>query len=96
MKRQGDLLFMKSALNDFPSPFVQKDGVIEKGEISGHAHRLEGGQVVTAQGVTYCQVPNGGRVVHEEHDAIELEPGIWEVRRQREYVGPNEEQTVYD
>jgi hypothetical protein len=61
--------------------------VIVEGEATGHAHRLIGGTILedVLDGTLYLDVPTAGRVVHEEHDALTLGPGIWLVVRQREY-----------
>jgi hypothetical protein len=41
--------------------------------------------------VRFLRVSGSERVVlsHEEHDPISLQPGVYEVRRQREYVPPS-------
>lgn len=41
-----------------------------------------GGSLVT----TYLEVKKTCLLEHEEHETIQIEPGIYEVRRQREYV----------
>jgi len=99
LKRQGDILFALT-IHKTHAPGARKieDGVIALGETTGHAHKLEGDATLysIAGGMTIAVGEAGADVVHEEHDKIELEPGIWIVHRQREYVGPNEEVTVYD
>jgi hypothetical protein len=39
-------------------------------------------------GHTHLVVEEPASLVHDEHDAIGLEPGVYHVRRQREYVPP--------
>lgn len=50
--------------------------------ISGGTSMLRG----SATEVAYISVPKGGAdLVHEEHDAISVAPGKYEIRRQREF-----------
>jgi hypothetical protein len=92
MYRQGDLLFRK--VEKIPSNAdVVKNGVILKGEATGHAHKLVGGTVFSQSTgfmgngprQMFLQVEKSGRVIHEEHRTIELEIGYYIVIRQREY-----------
>ncbi len=95
MYRQGDLLFEKVA--DARRLRRVEDGVIARGETTGHAHRVENGTL--SYGVSGTMLIDAGpetAVTHEEHDRIELEPGIWLVHRQEEYVAPGETSMVYD
>jgi len=83
MYRQGDLLIVAEALplrelTPLPS------GIVQHGEATGHAHRLEGGKVLEGP---YLDVPAGGaRLTHDEHDTIEIPEGTYRVIRQREYT----------
>jgi hypothetical protein len=85
MHRQGDVLFVKVA--DLPPAVVEhKSDVLVEGEATGHAHRLTEGHVwQTHEGVLYLRAVAGSKIVHEEHAALSLEPGYWQVIRQREY-----------
>lgn len=85
MHRQGDVLFVKVA--ELPSGVVErKNDVLVEGEATGHAHRLTEGQIwQTREGVLFLSAVVGSKIVHEEHTPIELEPGYWQVIRQREY-----------
>nr|WP_155074064.1 hypothetical protein [Streptomyces taklimakanensis] len=64
--------------------------VLAQGEVTGHAHAVVGpGKLVRESGPfgpTLLHLPDGGRVVHEEHAAIPLPRGWYRVVRQREYV----------
>jgi len=88
MYRQGDLLFIKI---DEPGDKVirrtTKD--ILRSSLTGHSHTLTDGFVWESGnlGRFYVEVPNGAQVVHQEHRPIPLEPGWYEVRRQREVTG---------
>ncbi|HEU5378635.1 MAG TPA: hypothetical protein VFV38_24710 [Ktedonobacteraceae bacterium] len=95
MHRQGDVLFVKVA--DLPAELVErKSDVLVEGEATGHAYRLTEGQVwQTQEGVLFLSAVTGSKIVHEEHAPIELEPGYWQVIRQREY-SPKETRWVRD
>ncbi len=96
--RQGDVLlvpidevpFVNAREVDVSSRFV-----LAEGEATGHAHVVLGrsrlfGRIPGTRGpVTRCLlVEEPATLVHQEHDAIALAPGAYEIRRQREYVPP--------
>lgn len=90
MHRQGDILFVRVNENEIPEDArEQKDGVVAKGEVTGHHHRIKPGAVATllvaANMAAWIRAKGDTDIVHEEHDTITLPPGDWEVRRQREY-----------
>ena len=69
--------------------------VLAEGEATGHAHVVLGRarlvHSTTAPswrgvGHTHLVVDEPASLVHDEHDAIGLLPGTYEVRRQREYT----------
>ncbi len=96
MKRQGDIL-LERITDDRRINRKMEDGIIARGETTGHAHRVENGDLGWAQGgAVLVEAREGTAVVHEEHDRVELEPGIWLVHRQTEYVAPGETVGVYD
>jgi hypothetical protein len=95
--RQGDVLLVPVDAIPGESKRATSEGtrlVLAEGEATGHAHvvlgegrlYLPGTQRGTAG--TYLLVEGPATLVHDEHDAIGLEPGTYEVRRQREYVPP--------
>ncbi|AYL40177.1 hypothetical protein ACFTZ8_15550 [Streptomyces fungicidicus] len=99
MYRQGDVLIVPVADGAVPShvpdaPREPRDGrgrlVLALGEVTGHAHAVVGrGELVREPGPYgpfLLHLPDGGRVVHEEHAAITLPQGWFRVIRQREYV----------
>jgi hypothetical protein len=94
--RQGDLLFLRQ---DGPAAVkltTRQSNVIVMGEATGHAHRLQAGTILEApDGTLYLDIPQTTQVVHEEHGPITLEPGCWQVIRQREYQ-PEAIRTVAD
>ena len=99
--RQGDLLFIPEPnpqqyiLRHFAedSDAIQRNGVIQEGEATGHHHRvavLEDAEVLRfgyGNRETYVKVgPNGVSIVHEEHGPVTLTPNtIYKVHRAREY-----------
>lgn len=95
--RQGDVLLVP--LEEIPAAEAREveDGsrfVLAEGEATGHAHVVLGEAklylpgAARSQAGTYILVEEPATLVHEEHDAIGLAPGAYEVRRQREYVPP--------
>jgi len=98
MKRQGDLLFIKiDTVPEYQQEQITNDNVILFGEVTGHAHRLEKGIVIKKwRDEIYLILTEPSRVVHEEHAPIDLDTGTYSVIRQREYISPDEERTIYD
>ena len=93
--RQGDLLFVSQY--QIPAAAVRRpDNVIERGELTGHAHRLLDGAVYDHAGRTYVEAGPTARVLHEEHETLELLEGFYRVIRQREYRGEEESTNVRD
>ncbi|NBM16907.1 hypothetical protein [Streptomyces sp. GC420] len=99
MYRQGDVLIVPVAEPAVPPHVTDaagepRDGrgrlVLALGEVTGHAHAVVGpGRLVREPGPfgpMLLHLPDGGRVVHEEHAAISLPKGWYRVIRQREYV----------
>ncbi|MCL7429120.1 hypothetical protein [Streptomyces sp. YS415] len=99
MYRQGDVLIVpveESAVPDHVAhaPRERRDArgrlVLALGEVTGHAHAVVGpGELVREPGPfgpLLLHLPQGGRVVHEEHAAIALPVGWYRVIRQREYM----------
>ncbi|WP_086729703.1 hypothetical protein [Streptomyces carpinensis] len=99
MYRQGDVLIVPVADDAVPphatrAPKEPRDArgrlVLALGEVTGHAHAVVGpGHLVRepgAFGPMLLHLPEGGRVVHEEHAPITLPKGWFRVIRQREYV----------
>ncbi|GAA3378458.1 hypothetical protein GCM10020367_58020 [Streptomyces sannanensis] len=99
MYRQGDVLIMPVAEEAVPSHAADarsepRDArgrmVLALGEVTGHAHAVTGrGRLVREAGPfgpMLLHLPEGGRVVHEEHAAIPLPKGWFRVVRQREYT----------
>jgi hypothetical protein len=64
--------------------------VLAYGEVTGHAHALDGALAELFEerdGALYLRVGLAGApLVHEEHGAVALAPGLYRVVRQREYA----------
>lgn len=92
--RQGDLFFRK--VSSLPASAKEtNDNVLARGEVTGHSHRILGAKVFRAGNQLLVQVDKEAQVVHEEHAAFVLSPGIYTVVRQREYF-PDTERLVID
>ncbi len=91
--RQGDLLLVPIAELPERVDLVRRGRlVLAEGEATGHAHVVDD-ERASLHGhrwseVRYVEVVGEEPVslVHEEHDRLHLTPGVYEVRRQREYV----------
>lgn len=83
--RHGDLLLEQ--INEISTETKPRpDGVLAHGTSTGHSHRLIGGQVLEAEGAIYFQIAEpGAKVVHEEHNTIDLPIGNYMVTRQRQF-----------
>jgi hypothetical protein len=92
--RQGDVFIFQveegsqdtKKFNDVPN------FILAEGEVTGHKHNLmplEGGSVAVKK-VNDMQIfveikGKGAKVVHDEHETITLEPGLYQVKIQQEY-----------
>lgn len=91
--RQGDVLLEAvEALPDGATAYPRElDGrvILAHGEATGHAHAFEENYVSEyRQGVDRFVVIQGGAsafLKHEEHTHHQVPPGIYKIRRQREY-----------
>lgn len=86
MFRQGDVLITRIAR--LPAGLDERQSrIILTGEVTGHAHRLVQGRVLEdARGMLFLEVLQRTQIVHEEHHPLTLEPGCYQVTRQREYT----------
>jgi len=104
--QQGDVLLKKiSQLPDGAKVKTGRDAyVVQEGESTGHAHRFpeggDGGNVTlyTVGNVTYVQVREApAPISHEEHNTIQIAPGLYEIDLVREYdYNRNEVRRVVD
>lgn len=96
--RQGDILIIKCG--SIPAAVRPRSNlVVATGEATGHAHRLTDANAVhlfdALDGDIFADVVSDVSLVHEEHGAITITPGIYRIRRQREYT-PAEIKMVQD
>lgn len=94
MFRQGDVLIERVAKMPAAKglkkvlPDARGRIVLAEGEATGHAHTLHHSTVRDAfasPNELFLRVGPDAAVTHDEHDSIELDPGIYRVTRQREY-----------
>ena len=91
--RQGDVLLMRvAALPMDVVPQAPENGraVLAHGELTGHHHSVDASvaALFARSGMDeerYLEVREAAPLEHQEHAAINLEPGIYRVIRQREY-----------
>ena len=92
--RQGDIYFVKVDEEPRREGTPVKNGVIAKGETTGHAHRVAPSSM--AQGALlslvgremFLRSPGAGTtIVHDEHGPIALPAGRFAVVPQREFDG---------
>jgi hypothetical protein len=94
--RQGDLLFLRT--DELSEGEPMKKLVIERGEITGHAHFL----VCEARSTIYGNkakftLTGKARLVHDEHAPITFTKGNYVVIRKSEYDPIDEElKTIQD
>ncbi|MFX1388953.1 MAG: hypothetical protein ACFE9Z_02690 [Promethearchaeota archaeon] len=86
--RQGDILFKK--IDNLPTQLKEKsDNIVAEGEETGHSHQLVNGalfELINSDSL-YIKSEKNTKIIHQEHLPIKLEPGNYEVIRQREYLG---------
>ena len=93
--RQGDLLIVEA--DEIPKGAKpKKSNIIVEGEATGHAHRLQNGQILISKEkdpgfsfeeheTMWIKALKGAKIVHEEHGLINLEVGLYMIVRQREW-----------
>lgn len=99
--RQGDVLVRK--VERMPTDVTEaprENGrvILAHGEVTGHAHAIRedvAALFATTDGRRFLQLSGPASITHEEHTAIPLDAGTYEVIRQREYH-PEEIRNVAD
>lgn len=92
MVRQGDLLIVPLTRRDsawyrLPKTEVS-GGILALGEVTGHAHRVEGDLVAVYDTQRFGRVIHAQEdfaIIHDEHAPIALRAGSYQVIRQREF-----------
>jgi hypothetical protein len=99
--RQGDVLLVRRDAKPRGAGLLPREGgavVLAHGEVTGHRHQLRGPQVTYYRDSGHEYVTVTGKpepLVHEEHSAIALPPGDYELGQQVEY-SPAELRNVAD
>jgi hypothetical protein len=84
--QQGDLLLTRLPEGPSGPRRRRSDGVLLRGELTGHAHRVSGGgSVFEIDGTLYVDTEGNITVEHEEHKPVALGPGVYRVGRVREF-----------
>lgn len=96
--RQGDVLLRKvESIPTGAKPKPRDNGrvVLAYGEVTGHAHQVmvadrpptadDAVLLTVAESATFLRLTKKAQLVHEEHAAIDLAPGTYEVVRQVEH-----------
>jgi hypothetical protein len=102
--RQGDVMLERISDQDVGEEIARDAGriVLAYGEVTGHAHAIhdEGATLFRAKEAanadTFLRVVRPVALTHEEHSRIPLVPGLYRVRRQREWTDENEPIQVAD
>lgn len=89
--QQGDVLLWRvSGLPDGERENIaptERGHVLAEGEATGHAHTIDAshGTMTRIGARLFVDIAVPTRITHEEHHAIALEPGLYEVGRVQEY-----------
>jgi hypothetical protein len=92
IKRQGDVLLVKrDSLPVGEQTVIPRDNgrvVVAYGEVTGHSHAITQADVqqVEIDTIRWLVAPDEFVIEHEEHKAIPMERGVWEVIIQSEYT----------
>jgi len=84
--RQGDVMLVE--IQELPKNLKEKDNVLALGEVTGHSHRFESKQKIVFQdeeGQQFVTLPKSQKLVHEEHQVLEIPKGKYKVVLQREF-----------
>lgn len=85
--QQGDVLLKK--INSLPDGEIKKENkiILAEGEATGHCHAMTGNlSVMKKDGEVFVKVDGEqAEVIHQEHDAILIDPGIYKIEKVREY-----------
>jgi hypothetical protein len=93
-RKEGDMLYQQGdvlieAVSEIPEggKEIRNRITLAEGEVTGHAHVMTGNGLVgvVVGGEIYLTVKEPSKVVHEEHEAIVVQPGIYRVRKVREF-----------
>lgn len=102
--RQGDVLVRRVTRLPKGTAGVPRDNgriVLAYGEVTGHAHAIEAPEaeatlLTTEDNRRFLRLVGSVDLRHEEHGTITLDPGTYEVTRQREWTDLDEPVWVAD
>lgn len=92
--QNGDVLLIPVKEIPKDATEVHKDNAVQYGEVTGHRHQFSGSPTIMFRKSDYDSTGNFTKFVildkptmltHEEHNPIEVPPGIYESRIVREY-----------
>ena len=84
--RQGDVILIPTTANIDGTKLPHL--TLAEGEVTGHRHQIINGEaeLYERDGVLYLKVLSPtAKLSHEEHHAIDIPKGEWQIRIQREY-----------
>ena len=84
--RQGDVILVPATVNI--SGVKLPHLTLAEGEVTGHRHQIVDGtaELYERDGILYLKVlSTTAKLSHEEHHAIDIPQGEWQIRIQREY-----------
>ncbi len=83
--QQGDvLIFSIAAIPESAKPVAGR--TLREGEHTGHAHVAVADVALFIQdGVLYMNAPSGTKIVHEEHNPVNVPPGNYRIGAVREF-----------
>lgn len=100
MYRQGDVLLVRVDERPTWIKLARSDNrvTIAEGEVTGHAHVLVGDDIEVDNPAipSWLNLAAPGRLVHDEHAPIDLEPGTYQIVRQRQYTWDDAETAATD
>jgi hypothetical protein len=71
--------------------------ILAEGEATGHVYVMDANAVRMNElnGLRWVVVQEAAQLLHPEHETLMIPPGVWQVKRQREYT-PQGIHTVRD
>ena len=87
MIRHGDVVIIKVELIPSTAVSLGSRKEIAYGEVTGHAHRLDVGELFEEKnGDIYLKIDKLAKVSHEEHKTVTLTPGVYKAVIKRQYT----------
>ncbi|MBD2452181.1 hypothetical protein H6G76_34780 [Nostoc sp. FACHB-152] len=88
--RQGDVLLIPT--QEITQEIIQAEAlphlILAQGEVTGHKHQIvnEKAELYQVHSTVYLRVfSQTALLMHEEHNAIHVPQGTWEIKIQRDY-----------